>query len=1548
MDYPASVVLANPRLWRTGPLSLFLLAVSLIALALAMGSVVGSITGDQPPASGDWVVRNPTNVSNETITLYGDIVVEANLTIVDSILRLMPTSDGALTINVTPGGRLVVTDALITSGNDHAYGFLVTGEMVLDRVTVERPYLGIRVVTDDDVLIANTTIRDPVDTAILLKGADGTILRNVTVRADDFQPHMSSSVDVPAATGYVDLELIAPGLVRVLDGAPSIEGLDISINGTLWLDLVVVKKGGSASLDMLCQWPMLEVDTREDLVLSDVVFRESIVHPMLDLVIQNEVAGGIVDLTTRFQVVAVLLHNYRSIGLEDPIGWNITRVYTNKTTTETGFYLDSTVVRETYENVVLVVATVDEAFTTKGPHAFDLTITGARTNGIRVLEYNFFPGYTGAQRPSFDTRLLLDGARVEGGKLLIHVDTGPAFTAAFDRFHSDLRFSNSSFFHVRGRVIETTNVKWPSEVLVIENCTFSNGHLYSESLLKLAQSRSLSNNLPNTIDIRRNVFNNSNGQLISVNGPGYGVARMEQLSISDNIFFNNSYWGEAGYMVIANVGRVVLENNSFEDHFCTLGIVIFHQGGYWTTIKVRDPCDLRISNNSFKDNTVLAPEQVIKGFFEVTWGGQLTVEGNEIEGGRGMFLNLSEITEFSRSSTLDFHDNDIHDNDGIILFFNQTDKNHSRLSVQIRGNRAWDNAGPLTEYPRDSPFLAMPSLDYDARFEFVNNTILRSTAPVFIAYGNLTARDNSFTDCSEYALRFENLRASQPSIVNNTFTGCGNVISISAKDSAPTHVLLWMDGNQIDCTGVALHLWYMELTMRSTNITSTASPTVVAEVSKIDAFNCHLDPDKAIVEYDGYIKVWFWVKARVEWANTTGFASGNPVPGANVTFFDTNGQWAATEIADAKGRLGPVSILQWYIVHTFDPVVLSPFKVVTSLSSFHSESSLELDRSYVGKDALLLLLVDPVVPYGTVDAPLDGERFNITDIEVLAYSEDTGSGIFRVNMTVAGHASVELPYNGSHEYEHLFVNVPEGQLVVRVTFTDAALNHLVVVRVIEVDATPPVLLITSPVQDMLTNASFVMLTGRTDVDAVLTVNMREVPHAAGGFLYQLDLVEGLNRFEVLAEDAFGNTAFLLLKVTRDSFPPDLDVSHPRDGLELNRTEVTVVGLASGHDTVHISVLRQHTDVIGLAVPTDHLGHFAITVELEEGRNVIVVTATDLAGNEMVARRTVIVDITPPEVAILSPEYGTLTNKDTITVVIQVGEDAEQVYVNGKRVLSTGTVNVSVPLAEGENPIEVRVLDGLDNEARTSTTVYMDSLPPGLTITEPSVGEVWTNDPVLEVAGRVDQGGVRVTVMDQVAKLSNGEFSTTITLPEDGTHRVVVRAEDQAGNTVQTSFLVHLSTVSPLLLVSYDPTTLEFIDEGYVRVYGTTTEDGRLLTIVHETGDGSEPVTIPLLGDSFTYTVTLVEGDNIIRVSVVDRYNNTNSTTSPTIVLKVPGDPVTEGGDSLWTILAIVLLIVIAVLVAVIVMMRARTPGDEPWVPGDGPEEPDGPPRDGGE
>jgi hypothetical protein len=1014
-----------------------------------------------------------------------------------------------------------------------------------------------------------------------------------------------------------------------------------------------------------------------------------------------------------------------------------------------------------------------------------------------------------------------------------------------------------------------------------------------------------------------------------VSGSEYGISRLEQLSISANIFFNNSYWGEAGYMVITDVGRVVIENNSFEDHFCTLGIVIFHQGGYWTTIRIRDPCYMRISNNSFKDNLVLAPENVIEGFIEVTWGGQLTVEGNEIDGGRGMFLNLSEITEFSRTSTLDFYDNDIHDNEGIILNFNQTDANHSGLSVMIRDNRAWDNAGPLTDYPRDSPILAEDLLlDHDAVFEFVNNTVTRSTAPVFIAYGNLTARNNTFTDCTEYALRFENLRMNQPTIVGNVFTRCGDVISITAKDSAPTHVLVWMDGNQVDCTGVALFLRYMELTMRNTNITSTASPTVIAELSRIDAYNCQLDPDRAIVEFDGYIKVWFWVKARVEWADASGIASGNPVPRANVTFFDTNGLWAAHEFADAEGGLGPVTILQWYIEHTFDPVVLSPYTVTASLSSFHSNSSLELNRSYVGEDALLLLLVDPVVPYGTVDAPLQGEKFNITDIQVLSYSEDTGSGIFRVNITIAGHASVELPYNGSNEYNHLFENVPEGQLVVRVTFTDAALNHLVVVRVIEVDATPPPLVILEPVNGLLTNISTIWLRGETEAGARVMVNLLEVPHVTGEFAIELHLMEGSNRFQVQAIDGHLNTAFIEITVTLDTTPPTLVLSHPRDQLALNVTVVEVVGIATGHDVVLVSVLRQHTDIIDLEVGTDDMGHFAVEVELEEGPNVIVVTALDAAGNRVEVRRTVIADTTPPTVEIISPVHGTLTNRVSLPVVFEVGADAAMVYMNGRRILANGTIEQNVLLVEGMNNITVRVLDVLRNEAVTSIVVFLDTQVPGLNITSPDVTEIWTNDPVIEVAGTVDKGGVMLTVMGVNTPVIGGEWHVTITLPEDGDHVVAVVVEDQAGNVARSNFIVHLSTVPPMLLVTYDPPVTLFFEEGYVRVYGTTTEHVDSVSLGHF-HDGSETwIDIPLVGPSFTYIVTLVDGENSILVKVEDVFGNHNATSPHDVTLIQPQGEVDTDNNNLWTI-AVILLMAVVILAVLVYLVRFRSSGPGP-------------------
>jgi len=230
-------------------------------------------------------------------------------------------------------------------------------------------------------------------------------------------------------------------------------------------------------------------------------------------------------------------------------------------------------------------------------------------------------------------------------------------------------------------------------------------------------------------------------------------------------------------------------------------------------------------------------------------------------------------------------------------------------------------------------------------------------------------------------------------------------------------------------------------------------------------------------------------------------------------------------------------------------------------------------------------------------------------------------------------------------------------------------------------------------------------------------------------------------------------------------------------------------------------------------------------------------------------------------------------------------------------------------------------------------VFMDTQVPVLVITSPNITEIWTNDPVIEVTGTVDKGGVMLTVMGVNTPVVDGEWHTTLTLPEDGTHVVAVLVEDQAGNVARSSFLVHLSTVPPMLLVSYDPPVTLFFEEGYVRVYGTTTQHVDKVSLGHFHDDNETWIDIPLLGTSFTYIITLVDGENSIFVKAEDTFGNHNSTSRHNVTLIQPQDEVDTDNNTAWTI-GVILLMAVVILAVLVYLVRYRHSGRGPDFPGE--------------
>lgn len=116
----------------------------------------------------------------------------------------------------------------------------------------------------------------------------------------------------------------------------------------------------------------------------------------------------------------------------------------------------------------------------------------------------------------------------------------------------------------------------------------------------------------------------------------------------------------------------------------------------------------------------------------------------------------------------------------------------------------------------------------------------------------------------------------------------------------------------------------------------------------------------------------------------------------------------------------------------------------------------------------------------------------------------------------------------------------------------------------------------------------------------------KVPNA-GAFEYAVKLVEGVNNFEVVAEDEAGNKITKKVEITKDTIQPEITVTKPAVGETSNCFEIEVEGKTETGATVTIKG-GQNVDV-----EPDGTYYFSFRPK-KQGANDIELIATDIAGN----------------------------------------------------------------------------------------------------------------------------------------------------------------------------------------------------------------------------------------------------------------------------------------------------------------------------------------------
>ncbi len=196
--------------------------------------------------------------------------------------------------------------------------------------------------------------------------------------------------------------------------------------------------------------------------------------------------------------------------------------------------------------------------------------------------------------------------------------------------------------------------------------------------------------------------------------------------------------------------------------------------------------------------------------------------------------------------------------------------------------------------------------------------------------------------------------------------------------------------------------------------------------------------------------------------------------------------------------------------------------------------------------------------------------------------------------------------------------------------------------------------------------------------------------------------------------------------------------------------------------------------------------FLFELHTFSGRHVVILKATDWAGNSINTTLVIWVETTPLGLALTKPIDVTSTNADSIEIVGIVTRPGTTVRVNSA--LANVTANrftIRYGLVEGLNSLKVEATDVYGHRAVQNLTVWVDRKPPELVVTSPL--SVNTSMRWVTVEGRAGPDA-NVTINNVPVLMRGGAFDVRYPVGV-GESFVVVRATDGVGNEAVVRILV---------------------------------------------------------------------------------------------------------------------------------------------------------------
>ncbi|MDO8509063.1 MAG: hypothetical protein Q7S27_05265 [Nanoarchaeota archaeon] len=283
--------------------------------------------------------------------------------------------------------------------------------------------------------------------------------------------------------------------------------------------------------------------------------------------------------------------------------------------------------------------------------------------------------------------------------------------------------------------------------------------------------------------------------------------------------------------------------------------------------------------------------------------------------------------------------------------------------------------------------------------------------------------------------------------------------------------------------------------------------------------------------------------------------------------------------------------------------------------------------------------------------------------------------------------------------------------------------------------------------------------------------------------------------KIYANDSAGNINSSSVTFFVDSIFPLISFASPT---ELNNTSISFSSILINVSVIEVNEanitfsLHNLTSLVNLTTFITSQRTINFT-NLKDDVYFYNVTIKDSLNNQNTTEtRTLTIDTTPPSISIVSPQNTTYTND---TILINISSNGDNIWFYNGTANESYTSPVYRILSQGSNTIISYANDSLGNQNTTSTTLFIDSIAPSLTLSTPVDGSTFGTNISLALNYSVSDSNLNSCWYNldnsnnvSLQNCANNFFNTSA-----GQHTLYLFANDTLNNKIikNTSFTISI-------------------------------------------------------------------------------------------------------------------------------------------------------------